>query len=211
MNEIRRIYLDTAHAARDLVSSHELAEKWDAPSALEHFSLKGLAGHLARAVISVETYLDRPIPPDAPVTAAEYYARALGNNDLTSDLHTGIRQRGEQMAAEGHRALLSTLDGAIARLRMRLDAEPEERRVQVFKDIVIFLDDYLVTRLVELVVHMDDLSVSLGIQPPAVPTEAYGLAEVCLVDIARFRHGDVAVIRALARRERDAAEALRVL
>ena len=32
-----------------------------------------------------------------------------------------------------------------------------------------------------------------------------------LVEVARLRHGDAAVVRALSRRERDTAEALRVI
>jgi hypothetical protein len=32
-----------------------------------------------------------------------------------------------------------------------------------------------------------------------------------LVEVARLRHGDTAVLRALSRRERDPADALRVL
>ncbi len=37
------------------------------------------------------------------------------------------------------------------------------------------------------------------------------LAIEALVDVARVRHGDLAVLRALTRRERDSSEALRVL
>jgi hypothetical protein len=96
-------------------------------------------------------------------------------------------------------------------MRQRLEAEPPERLVRVFDDMVIRLDDYLATRLVELCVHVDDLAVSLGEPAPPLPEAATGLAVRILVDVARQRHGDRAVLRALTRRERDPAEALRVL
>ncbi len=55
------------------------------------------------------------------------------------------------------------------------------------------------------------LAVSLHLDLPDLPVEAAGLAITTLVDVARLRHGDLAVLRALTRRERDAASALRVL
>ncbi|MFP5331913.1 MAG: hypothetical protein ACLGHX_06115 [Acidimicrobiia bacterium] len=76
---------------------------------------------------------------------------------------------------------------------------------------LISLDDYLVTRLVELIVHSDDLAVSVGAIPPAFSREATGAVIDCLVGVARVRHGDEAVITALSRRERDTVNALRVL
>jgi hypothetical protein len=42
-------------------------------------------------------------------------------------------------------------------------------------------------------------------------TEIRVLFGKTLVEVARILHGDVAVVRALSRRERDAVEALRVL
>jgi hypothetical protein len=81
----------------------------------------------------------------------------------------------------------------------------------VFQDLVIRLDDYLATRLVELCVHTDDLAASLELPAPQLPEPATAAAICTLVDVARIRHGDAAVLRALARRERDAVSALRVL
>jgi hypothetical protein len=73
------------------------------------------------------------------------------------------------------------------------------------------LDEYLRTRVVELVVHADDLATSLGVElaPPRPAT--CSVAIDVLVGVARIRHGDLAVLRALTRRERDQAQALRVL
>ena len=75
----------------------------------------------------------------------------------------------------------------------------------------MLLDDYLITRLLEVVVHTDDLAVSLGIEPPDFPRPATAAVIDCLLEVARRRHGDIAVVRAFTRRERDRPEALRVL
>jgi hypothetical protein len=75
----------------------------------------------------------------------------------------------------------------------------------------MMLDEYLRTRVVELVVHADDLAASIGVElVPPQPATCRVAIDV-LVDAARIRHGDMAVLRALARRERGPVEALRVL
>jgi hypothetical protein len=65
--------------------------------------------------------------------------------------------------------------------------------------------------VVELVVHVDDLATSLGAEPAPLQPGTSRVAIDALVDVARLRYGDLAVLRALARRERDQVEALRVL
>ncbi|MGW0855449.1 hypothetical protein [Streptomyces sp. NPDC002690] len=74
----------------------------------------------------------------------------------------------------------------------------------------MLLDGYLRTRCVELAVHLEDLALSVD-APHRVPGAALAIAVDVLVAAARDRHGDQAVLHALARRERDDAEALRVL
>jgi hypothetical protein len=70
--------------------------------------------------------------------------------------------------------------------------------------MLMHLDDYLVTRTIELAVHLDDLAVSIGVDTPSLDPRAIDLVTACLVKIARIRHGDVEVLRAMARRERVA-------
>ncbi|MDQ3956758.1 MAG: maleylpyruvate isomerase N-terminal domain-containing protein [Actinomycetota bacterium] len=211
MNAIRQTFLETGALAAGLLESIEVLRAWDSPSALEEFSVRGLAGHLLRATGSVEAYLDREEPEGDPVGAAEYYAAAVDETDIRSPLHQAIRDRGEQAAARGHGALVEEAHALLDRLRPRLESEPAGRKLRVYKDLVLSLDDYLVTRLIELVVHVDDLAVTVGLPPPRVPDAANEAAIRTLVDVARFRHGDLAVVRSLTRRERDAIQALRVL
>ena len=208
---VRDTFLASSRIALEFVGSEQVAERWDFPSALPEFSLRGLAGHLFRATGSVETYLDRDEPSGSPVDAPEYFATAVEEPDIDSDLHRAVRQRGEEAAAGGHAALVEEWDAMVRRLETRLASEPAERLVSVYKGLVIRLDDYLVTRLLELVVHSDDLAASLDTDPPVLPEDAFDAAIGCLVEMARRRHGDAAVVRSLTRRERDALEALRVL
>ncbi len=193
-----------------------LVERFERPSVLEQFGVRGLAGHLLRAMTSVETYLDRPPPAtgagSAPISAAAYYAQLLGGEtDIDSALHRSVRQRGLEAAPERPEDFVSEWSSVATRLVRRLEAEPPDRLMSVLGDLVLTLDEYLVTRLIEFVVHTDDLAMSLDVPPPNLNRAATGLVIETLVDVARIRHGEVAVIRSLARRERDTVNALRVL
>ncbi|MDB5113840.1 MAG: uncharacterized protein JWL78_910, partial [Chloroflexi bacterium] len=100
--EVRGAFLDTAEVACSVLSLPEVARHWDEPSALRLLSVRGLAGHLLRGAGGVDVYLDRPEPGGEPITAAAYYARVLPEaEDITSPIHTAIRERGEDQAAEG--------------------------------------------------------------------------------------------------------------
>ena len=207
----RGIYLATAGTAVELMRAPELAAGWHGPSVLQGWAVSGLTGHLARAVTTVEQYLDTNPGEEGPAsTPSQYYETALPNSDLESALHATIRRRGEEMAADGPAALLEVVDAGLLRLRNRLPAEPPERRVVVLGGVVMTLDDYLATRVVELVVHMDDLSLSLGVGAPEISDAAFQLVTSVLLETALHRHGQLAVVRAMARRERDAVSALRV-
>lgn len=211
MNVIRQAFLDAGRAAYAVASSPRVAERWEQPSALAELPVRGLTGHLVRATTSVHAYLDRGEPDGPAISAAEYYVAVLGNTtDLTSTVNVGVREVGMKEAAEGPLATVQKLSDGIDHLERRLAEEPDGRRVRVFQDLVLELDDYLATRMVELTVHTDDLAVSVGLGPVELPNRALDLAISTMVDVARTRHGGLALLRALARRERDDIDALRV-
>ena len=213
VTDIRTLFSETIDATSPLLAEPALVERFDGPSALAGFSVRGLAGHLLRAMTSVDGYLDRAEPAKGePISAAEYYAAILAvDTDINSDLHRSVRQRGEEAAAGPAEEFAAGWNGTAARLRVRLTGADPGRLVQVYGDRVLTLDEYLVTRLIEVVVHGDDLAASLGVPAPPLPPAATGLAVATLVEVARLRHGDGAVLRALTRRERDTVDALRVL
>lgn len=203
-------FLESVDAGRGVVAAPETRQHWDEPSALPRFSVKGLAGHLARAATTVVDYVEAPEPEGEPIPEPAYFARLQSAPELESAAARSIRQRGEEMAAAGWQGLLAHLDSARAQLEQVLAAEPGERKVKVAGDQVMLLDNYLPTRIVELAVHMEDLAVSVGLEPPPLPMAAIDLALRHLLEVARFRHGDAAVLRAFTRRERDDVQALRL-
>jgi hypothetical protein len=212
---IRPVFLAACDTTRPLLAAAAVAEGWDEPSALEQMTVGALAGHLMRAVTSVDAYLDRSAPAasDVALDAPGYFLSidGLSDSDLDSELHTAIRGRAAAEAEAGHQSVVEQWDQAVERLRARLDGEPRDRLVPALGGRTLTLDEYLITRLVEMVVHVDDLAVSVGAERPGFARVAEEAVMHCLLEMARRRHGDRAVVTALTRRERDAVQALRVL
>jgi len=106
--------------------------------------------------------------------------------------------------------LIAAAEKCVEELVGRLDAEPPARRVTVFDHQVMLLDEYLKTRLVEFVVHAEDLALSIG-SGVGLPADAIRLATDTAVAATRNKHGDLAFLRGLTRRERDTDNATRLL
>jgi uncharacterized protein (TIGR03083 family) len=189
------------------------AAEWDYPSALEGMSVGALAAHTARSVTLVDHYLaERANGETERLDAPGYYLSVDGlGPDLETEVNQAVQDRAARDATIGPEAVLDGIDRSGRVLRAELPGTGEDRTISVLGGRVMLLDDYLVTRLVEIVVHADDISVSLGRDLPDFSEAALDLATSCLIEIARRRHGRPAMIRALARRERDNVEALRVL
>jgi hypothetical protein len=204
----RALYLDAATQAVDLIRRPAVADRWDQPSVLTAYDVGALAAHLGRAVFTLEIYLDAPEPDGSAdvLDPAGYYTAVLGDHDpVDSDLHRGVRQRSAAAAASGHEALVADLERSLARQRA-LDLD-NDRLVAVLDGVVVRLRDYFVTRLVELLVHGDDLARSVEVPTPAYADEAWQLVVAQLHQIALARHGARAVALSLARPERGSAGA----
>lgn len=202
--EVRELFVTTARVVESAVASDEVGRLWDAPSALEEQTVGGIAGHLARGgVWVVGDYLDAAIPDSPRVyTAAQYFAESA--SFLSADDHKAIRERGATVAARGPREVCATLRARLDALAPRLTEEPADRMVGVAAGVaVMFLDRYLETRIVEQVVHLDDLARSIGCEPWAVPPDAQHLVIHVGIDIARLRRGATPTIRALYRSRLD--------
>jgi len=204
----RSTFLAAAEAARPVVALPEVNLRWEEPSALREMTVGALVAHLVRAVTNVERGLAAAVPEGvAPMTAAAYFVDV--NADLASAGNVRVRATSDEEALVGHRATLGRLDRGLERLRGPLETEPEGRLVTVRDGEVLLLDEYLRSRVLEITVHTDDLCVSLGRETPVLP--GLEMSTAMLLDVAALRHGDLAVLRALARRERDRDEVLRVI
>lgn len=209
VSHVRRTYLDTGEAVVELLSKPEVGEHWDEASVLAAFAVSGLAGHLARAIFQVDDYLDASVPGTPPIDAAVYFAELDSTADIDNSLNLSVRRRGDEEGAGGPVELAKRATDRLALVRQALMEAPAGRHIQVLGNRVLLLDEYLKTRLVEMVVHTEDLTLSIG-AGVGLPTDAITIATDTIVHSARIRHGDLAFLRGMTRRERDDVNATRV-
>ena len=201
-------FLSAARTAGALLHSPELAESWTKPSALAEFGVSGLAGHLAGQVGNVTRFLDAPVPADAPVMdGIRYYSQHGSEVDVYSEDNTRIRVLSEEFAGPSAAELAARYDASVETVATRLDGLAEDRLVLLFNRWVLPLDQCLLTRILELVVHADDLAVSLGVPTPEFAPDVVDAAVTTLARIAVAKRGQLPVLRALSRRERAEAVA----
>jgi hypothetical protein len=204
---IRGQFLAGAHIVVDAIAEPAVGAAWDEPSVLAGQTVGGLAGHLARgAVWVVGDYLDQPPPAAAVFESADHYFATLAT--LANDAaNKAIRDRGAAVGAAGQTAVVADATARLAVLEARLPAEPDDR-ITVVAGGSMRLDDYLITRMVEQVVHLDDLARSIGVEPWVIPDQNVRLVLVAGVGTGLRRSGPAAMLRALYR---DDASALPVL
>jgi hypothetical protein len=202
-------YLAAARTAVTLLGDPAVAAGWAAPSALPEFGVAGLAGHLARQLFSVPEVLaaQRPADDAGPIPLADHYARSAWRDAaLDDDVNVGIRRHGEALAGDGPAALAARAAATLAELTDALPAVDPQRPVFLpWGPWSLRVDDFLVTRMMEIAVHGDDLAVSVGIATPQLPEAVLEPVLALLTALAVRRHGQPAVLRALARAERAPA------
>ncbi|MCT9929868.1 maleylpyruvate isomerase N-terminal domain-containing protein [Planotetraspora sp. A-T 1434] len=204
MTDIKDDFLIAARSAANLLREPAVAAAWSRPSALPEFSVGGLAGHLAYQVLAVQEALAEPVPKEQTITLLEHYGQVRWVGAAIDDeANVRIRDGGEELAAEGPAALAARVDSTIEDLTDGLvSAADRPVRIPLWGPWSLTLDDLLITRVMELAVHSDDLAVSVDIATPALPQGAVDTVIDLLSRLAVRRHGPTAVLRALSRAER---------
>ncbi len=198
---IRSLVIQAAERAAELVASPEVETRWTEPSALDGMTVGALAAHLIRATGATLAYLDRTAPsvqPEVLLTKVTYFHAALD-----SPVHDQIKSVSATEALEGHSELAAKSQQLAQDLAIRLKAEPKDRLVGALGKRMLTLDDFCRTRMIETLMHIDDLAHSVGLPTPELDPDGTGEVIDIIVGIARHLHGDWAVIHALARTERS--------
>lgn len=200
----------------ELASRPEVGAQWDAPSVLERMSIGAVATHGLAALDDILDHCERPEPATARfIGTVEYYraARLDKRADLELQGHNFIVEDSERQAAAGQTAVIERARAALDQLRWVLPAMAADKRVYLPRrpPMAGALAMMVANRTVELVAHMDDLAVSVDLPTPDIDPRAGAMVFTVLVSIARKMHGDVELMRAMARVERAKPEATRAL
>jgi hypothetical protein len=202
-NQLDAAFVIAGAVALDLVERGEVGDRWLRPSALPKMSTGALACHLGRQVIRAAELL--PMTTDlVPLDSAEaHYSRAAWVTSTSPDDPANDRSTDDAESALGPAALYDRTARALEAAR-RLLAEGTAQDVVAipWQGWSLRRDDFLLTRMLEIVVHADDLAMSASIPTPEFPAEVFTPVRDLLVCLAVKRHGQSAVIGALTRSER---------
>lgn len=204
MTQGRKAYLAVARASVELAGDPLVSGKWEEPSALPRMSVGALTAHLTGQIDFIVRVLDSPSAAEPSISLLEYYGRVSWiGKDLDDPFNLRI-QRGEaKAAADGPGPVLQRARQALAEVEARLPGAPDRAvHLPVWGEWSLALDDFVTTRMLELLVHSDDLAVSVGGAAPDVPLEAADTVVTLLARLAVRRHGVAPVLRALSRAER---------
>lgn len=204
MTDNRRAFTAAAEAAVQLLSRQEVADSWERPSALAEWSVGGVAAHLANQIHSTRAALESPTGDGPLVHVADHYAGAQWpKEDVHGEVNSSIRASADQMAADGPDELVRRTTTALGQAVDLLErTDPDQPIFIAWQGWSLPLWEFLVTRMMEIAVHSDDLAASVGIDAPALPPEVLEPVFTLLTDLAVKRHGQAAILRALTRRER---------
>ena len=198
---VRDLVTEAVDAASALIARDEVRVRWDEPSALAGMTVGALSAHLVRAAGSVLAYLDRTDPevrPDSALLTPVTYFHAA----IDSPIHERIRDVSATESKAGPAEVAARCVQVARSMRIRLAEEPSDRLVAALGGRMLTLDDFCRTRLIEVLLHLDDLAVSVGVACPDTDEQGRAIVIDVLVGIARTVHGDWDVLRALAREER---------
>lgn len=160
-------------------------EQWDGPG-LGVWDLRSLVGHGARALVTVDTYLDRPATTVALETPVAYVAAIPAIGAAAGGDPDAVAERGRQAGA----ALGDDPAASVAALLERVLVRVEQAGNPLIETIGggMLLDAYLPTRTFELVVHGFDVARAARLPPPTL-SEAVLDEVVATAAGAAVRHG----------------------
>jgi uncharacterized protein (TIGR03083 family) len=148
----------SAHSFLDLVAEVKVSQ-WAEP-ALGVWDVRSLVGHTARAISTVETYLLAGPAPAVTVTDAEdYYVKAFTEYTDNDAIAARGVEAGKALNENSGAEFEATLGRALALIEK---SGPDF--VVTIGPIGIPLDEYLRTRVFELVVHSMDIAKATNLE-----------------------------------------------
>ena len=204
LSEHRSAFLESVRVARDLAGSHAVREAWGRESACAGMSVGGLAHHLLNQGVTVARGLSAA-PSGDVIPVLEHYRRAPWvAASRAGAVDPDQNARDDEAAEAGPDAVLATVTAQTDRLAEQLATPRDPDTIFIpWQGWSLTTDDFLTTRMMEMLVHADDLAASVGLETPRFPEGAVVPVVGLLAAVAADRHGATAVVRALSRPQRS--------
>ncbi|MFJ9522392.1 sterol carrier family protein [Kitasatospora sp. NPDC101801] len=162
-------------AVHELCAHPDAASLFDRPTRLGDWRVRQLIAHLGFCLDWLPRHLDEPVPDGAPLSLVQWVG---ATRTAAAAIDAAVREHAEGAFAGSPAEVAEEFDLACDQLLAALErpevADPARRFVIRFGPIL--LTDFLVTRLVETVVHADDLAAALELA--AFPHDRQALAAV---------------------------------
>jgi hypothetical protein len=203
INRLDAVFPMAAQIALDLIRHDKVVDQWLASSVLAKMSIGALACHLGRQIVRAAELL--PAETDLPTLESvdAHYHRAPWVTSTSPDDPANDRSTDEAEAELGAAALADRSSVALDAVRRMLASGAASDVVPIpWQGWSLRRHDFLLTRMVEIVVHCDDLGQSAGVRTPEFPPQVFSPVCDLLLRLSVRRHGQSAVISALARGER---------
>ena len=145
-------------------SAGSSADRWSLPTACTPWTVRELLGHIAVTVSWLPGMLAEQAPSHATVDAAQYYRPDPRFSPETNNRRIELAREYSAQAESGAGAP-ARFEQEWRRVAELCAAEPEDRVVRTRHGDPMLLNDFLVTRVVEVGVHGMDLAAALGSDP----------------------------------------------
>src|SRR5258708_252835 len=165
-------FLDAARYAGDVLASPMVEAAWTRDSALPRMTVGAVAGHLFLVVRRVDKHLDEPeqVAIGMPATENYRWLRVRRQEDLDRPDHRVVRADGDHVAMWGWKAVATAYADRVSKLNARLVARCPQ--TVVLETGLMDFPAYLATRVVELLVHADDMAGSFVLYRSALPSDS---------------------------------------
>jgi Mycothiol maleylpyruvate isomerase N-terminal domain len=195
-------FLAAVAVATDLVRRPEVVRSWSEESACSGMSVGALARHLVSQWFNAERLLAAPAGAES-ISVWEHYQRAAwAHTSLDDEANAGIRQGSEELAAAGPQDMLDLVETLEPRLVAMAGATRAGSVTIPWQGWSLSPGGFLLTRMMEVVVHSDDLASSVGLETPEFPDQVVTPVLGLLTGLAVRRHGQHGVLRTLTRPQR---------
>ena len=192
-----------------LADHDEVRAAWARDSVCTGMTVGGLTHHLLAQTGHVVRGLRSPAPREAPVIAllGHYSSAPWVEASRSGETDPDQDEKDNSAALAGHAQVLADARQSLADLpgALALPRDPDVVHIP-WQGWSLATPDFATTRLMEMVVHGDDLAASVGLAPPVHEDDVVEAVLDLLVHVSLRRHGQVSLVRALSRPQRSSGD-----